>query len=83
MVIGLSEEPVRRDVKKCRSDPETNRISLLCFPLVIIITSGTRGEVLLRPITLQIFGNGAKSAGAAEKQLDSMGLLKNVFSVSH
>lgn len=76
MVIGLSEEPVKRDVKKYRSEPETNRISLLCVTLVIMITSGTQRELLLRPISFETFGNGTKSTGAAEKQQDPMGLLK-------
>lgn len=76
MVIGLSEEPVRRDVNKYRSEPETNRISLLCFSLVIMITSGTWKEELLRPISLETFSNGTKSTGAAEKQQDPVGLLK-------
>lgn len=75
VVIGLSDEPSKRDVKKYRSEPETNIISLP-FTLVVMITTGMWREVLLQPISAETSVDGTESSSAAEKQQDPVGLLE-------
>lgn len=86
VVIGLSDEPSKRDVKKYRSEPETNIISLP-FTLVVMITTGTWREVLLQPISTETSVDGTESSSAAEEQQDPAGLLElrmcKVFQLYH